>query len=80
MKSEKRGIKRDFKTFVPSVDRLDFFFFFFRRGVPSGAGGPSVWGLESAFMVTVRNASCTTVDPRNSSGDGGYGDDDGSSG
>lgn len=27
-------------------------------------------GLESAFMVTVRNASCTTVDPRNSSGDG----------
>lgn len=27
-------------------------------------------GLESAFMVTVGNASCTTVDPRNSSGDG----------
>lgn len=51
MKSEKRGIKRDFKTFVPSVDRLDFFyffiFFFFRRGVPSGAGGPSVWASRA---------------------------------
>lgn len=31
--------------------------------------GPAL-GPQSAFMVTVRNASCTIVDPRNGSGDG----------
>ena len=31
--------------------------------------GPAL-GPQSTFMVTVRNASCTIVDPRNGSGNG----------
>lgn len=48
MKSEKRGIKRDFKTFVPSVDRLDFFFFF-RRGFPRELAGPAFGPRERVY-------------------------------
>lgn len=62
--SEKDGVEYDFKTFVLSVERFDFW------AVPSGAGGPSAWASARIYGGTVRNASCTIVDLRNGSGDG----------
>jgi len=59
--SEKNGVEYDFKTFVLSV----LIFGQFLRELAGPALGP-----QSAFMVTVRNASCTIVDLRNGSGDG----------
>ena len=41
--SEKDGVEYDFKTFVLSIERFDFW------AVPSGAGGPSAWDSERIY-------------------------------